>query len=108
MIRDASSIIEQGSSAVIALAFLLVLAWMMSVFSRELRKLTRAIDVNSTVLISVQQQVLVHDMTTHGIDTTAENHDQSNAIAITKLNEVLRQMKDLRQSIINGSHHAGP
>ena len=95
---DISRVLELG---VVGTAFMLMLRWMMTRFERELRDLragqqetSTTIAALSVVIVSLQKQLLAHDLTVHGINpsTGGDTNERANR-AIKKYTE-LRHVLD--------------
>lgn len=81
---------------VVSGAFIFMLRWMMTRFEKELKSINKSqvdcgktIAALSVVIVSMQKQLLSHDLTVHGINpSTGADNDERARVAIKKYNEL--------------------
>lgn len=101
-------IVAQGPGAVIAFAFLVLLWWLLVRFTRAFDQLEQAIDLNTSILLGLQAQLLTHDLTVSGLNPAAgATIDERTNRAYAKYSEVQRQIEEARALIVSRVQRSG-
>jgi hypothetical protein len=104
---------EWGIQGVVAVAFLFLLRWMMTRFEVALTKITErqdhhatSLDVLTCAILSLQQQLLVHDLTVSGLNPAAgATVDERVRKALKRFEEVQNMLKELQRLVQSGAHY---
>ena len=103
-----AKIVEQGPGAVVAFAFLGLLYWLLVRFTKAFDHLEGAIDLNTSILLGLQSQLLTHDLTVSGLNPAAGSTiDERTNRAYAKYTEVQRQIEEARELILARTRRAG-
>jgi hypothetical protein len=110
---DPSKWLDFGGFAVLGGAFILVLRWMMSQFAKRLDtivsaqiQMARSMDVNTSIIMNLQQMLLAHDLTVHGINPAAgADLNESAERAHKKYSELLSSIEETRRAVMRGEHY---
>src|SRR5262245_48409321 len=106
-----TKIIEMGSGAVVSLLLIGTLYFVMVRFTGALDEVRKAIvtmgarheeacDLNSAVLVALQQQVMVHDLTVSGLNPAAgATVTERDSRAYAKYVEVQRGLEEVRAKL---------
>ena len=92
--------VETSAVAVLGVAFILVLRWMISHLSTSLREVERAIHVNTLTLLSVQSQLLTHDLTVTGLNpSTGATSEIRDSKALAKYTELQKTIEIIHKAV---------
>lgn len=100
-----TEIIKLGPGAVVSLLVLAGAYWVGVRFAAGIdnlaRRIEEAVDINTTVLLSLQAQLLAHDLTVSGLNPAAgATIDERSNRAYLKYIDVQRQIEEARQMIL--------
>lgn len=91
------------SNAILGFTFVLIVRWMLGRFSADSTAIQKAIEVNTVTLLSLQQQLLAHDLTVTGINPSAgADLNERSEKALRKYEEVNRSIAELKQVVLRG------
>jgi hypothetical protein len=116
--EDIRKFVELGSAAVVALALLWTLYYVLTRFTNALDNLSRrldglgtqvetAVDINSAILLGLQSQLLTHDLTVSGLNPAAGSTvTERDSRAFAKYVEIQRNLQMVRDDLIRrrGGH----
>ncbi len=86
----------------------LLLRWILTQQTKEIRKLVHAIDINAAALIALQKMLLAHDLTVTGINpSTGVDLDERATAALNKYQEIQLTLDNLSELIKCNSQSRG-
>lgn len=93
----AAQLLESG---VVAGLFGMLLWWMTQRQEQMMRQMTRQISITNLLVVGLQKELLVHDLTVTGINpSTGEDVEQRAKNALQKYEEVRQIMETIQQTI---------
>ena len=102
---DIPRLLELG---IVSVSFITMLRWMMTRFERELKNIRhsqhdcgKTIAALSIVIVALQKQLLSHDLTVHGINSsTGDTKDERAKAAIDQYNKLQIILNETSEAIL--------
>ena len=100
-ITEMEGLANLGAMAVMSVAFMVVLRWMLTRWEERALIMERRIEVNTLALLALQRTLLIHDLTVTGLNPASAGVDfeERDSRAYAKYQEILTAIAEVSSAI---------